>query len=156
MPGLKDVRTSLEVGFPGGELPKRLESCRGRTTRAIEATNDFPFEDAQFEVVMIDGKCVSAAMVKEAHRVLRPDGWLLFVVDERRGAGGAGYTMPEIYTMVREGFNILRAERPPWWKFGRDGHTISISAQKKNWRAYRGFSVGGGLALSPFHSRRGK
>ena len=150
MPPLKDVRTSLEVGFPNGDLPERMARFRGRVTRAIGETDSFPFEDEQFDVVMIDGKIISSALVKEAHRVLHSGGWLLFVVAEKTGQDQSGYTMPEVYSMIREGFNILSVERTPWWRFGRGGRTISIGAQKKNWRSYRSLSVGGQMPISPF------
>ena len=80
MPHLKDIRTSLEVGFPENGVPEAFFRYRGKVMRTIEAVTEFPFEDAQFEVVLMDGAAVSAARVREAHRVLRPDGRLFFVV----------------------------------------------------------------------------
>lgn len=133
MPELKFVRTSLEVGFAEGELPESFIRYRGRASRAIGVMSEFPFEDAQFEVVMMAGAIVSYAMAKEAHRVLRPDGRLYFVVPEKTKKQN-GFTLPEIYSIVREGYNIVDVERPPWWRFGRDGRTITICAQKKNWK----------------------
>ena len=135
MPELKEIRTSLEVGFANGELPERFAHLRGRATRAIGALPEFPYEDRQFEVVLMDGSAVSRKTVKEAHRVLKPEGRLYFVVQEKTKAQD-GFTLPEIYSVVREGFNIVEAERPSWWKFGRAGRTIAICAQKKNWRAH--------------------
>jgi len=152
MSELKPIRTSLEVGYPEGGLPDVFVRYRGRVTRAIPAMAEFPFEDAQFEVVMLDGRAVSRAAVKEAHRVLRPDGRLLFVVDEKT-SGQEGYAMPEVYALVREGFDIRSVVRPPWWRFGRRGRTLTICAFKKNWRAYKGLSRGGSLPLAPFEDR---
>ncbi len=134
MPRLGAVRTSLEVGFPEGEPSERRLRYRGRAYRVIPAQAEYPFEDAQFEVVMLDGSVVNRAAVKEAHRVLRPEGWLYFTVPEK-GKQQEGFTLPDIYSIVREGFNIVEVERPAWWRFGRDGRTITICAQKKNWRA---------------------
>jgi len=129
------VRTSLAVGFPGGEPPERLRPFVGRAHRSIEASAEFPFEDSQFEVVMMDGSCVSAKSVKEAHRVLRPAGRLMFEVAEKTGSQ-EGMSLPDIYKIVREGFNIVEVVRSPWWLFGLRGRTISICAQKKNWRSH--------------------
>ena len=133
MPRLKEIRTSLEVGFPDGVLPDRFAALRGKTTRSVGNLPEFPFEDAQFDVVLMDGAAVSRKSVKEAHRVLKPEGRLFFVVPEKTKTQ-EGFTLPDIYSTVREGFNIIEAVRPPWWLFGCRGRTISICAQKKNWR----------------------
>lgn len=136
MPELKpSVRTSLEVGFPDGEPPEKFLKYRGRAMRSIGCEAAFPFEDAQFEVVLMDGSFVTRASVKEAHRVLRPEGRLYFIVPERVSGGGPGLTLPEIYSIVRDGFNIVEVERPAWWYFGCRGRTLTICAQKKNWRS---------------------
>ena len=131
---LKQVRTSLEVGFPDGVLPERLMALRGRETRSIGNLPEFPYEDAQFEVVLMDGAAVSRKSVKEAHRVLKPEGRLFFTVPERT-KGQEGFTLPDIYSIVREGYNIIEVERPAWWFFGTRGRTITICAKKKNWRS---------------------
>ena len=134
MPQLtENVRTSLAVGFPDSQLPERLKPYVGRAHRSIAAAAEFPYEDSQFEVVLMDGACVNAQSVREAHRVLRPAGRLMFVVNEKTGSQD-GMTLPGVYKIVREGFNIVEVSRPPWWLFGRRGRTIAICAQKKNWR----------------------
>ena len=46
-------RTSLDVGFPDGILPEDYSGFRGKTFRSIGAAEAFPFEDAQFEVVLV-------------------------------------------------------------------------------------------------------
>ena len=131
---LKEIRTSLEVGFPEGSVPEALTRLRGRQTRAIGALTEFPYEDGQFDAVLMDGGSVSAKTVKEAHRVLRPSGRLYFIVPERTKSQD-GYTLPDIYKIVREGFNITEVSRPAWWFFGTRGRTISICATKKAWKA---------------------
>ena len=133
MPQLKEVRTSLEVGFSGGELPERFRHYRGVVTRSIDDMPEFPYEDSQFEVVLMEGKSVSRRSVKEAHRVLKPEGRLFFTVQEKTKSQ-EGLSLPDIYSIVREGYNIVEVERPAWWLFGLRGRTITICAQKKNWR----------------------
>lgn len=130
-----NVRTSLAVGFPEGGMPARLRPFVGRAHRDIAAADAYPFEDSQFDVVMMDGSCVNAKAVREAHRVLRPAGRLLFEVFEKTRRQ-EGMTLPEIYKIVREGFNIVEVVRQPWWLFGLRGRTIAICAQKKNWRSH--------------------
>ena len=49
--------------------------------------------------------------------------------------GFADGALPEIYSIVRNGFNLVGVVRPPWWLFGLRGRTISICAQKKYWKA---------------------
>ena len=133
MPELRDIRASLEVGFRDGERPHRYGRLRGRAWRAIGAVAEFPFEDEQFDVVIMAGGAVSRASVREAHRVLRPEGRLYFTVPQRTKRQ-EGFALPDIYSLVRDGFNIADVERPPWWHFGRGVRTLSICAQKKNWR----------------------
>jgi SAM-dependent methyltransferase len=145
------VKTSLDVGFAGGFLPERYAGLRGRAYRSIGLMPEFPFEDAQFEVVILESSIVGRSIVKEAHRVLKPGGRLFFTVNEKTSKQ-EGFTLPDIYAIVREGFNIIGVERPAWWKFGRGGRTISICAQKKTWKEYKGFGRNATLAVSPFRS----
>jgi SAM-dependent methyltransferase len=129
------IRTSLEVGYSSGGEPTKFAGYRGKEWRSIPLMAEFPYEDSQFEVVMMDGAAVSRASVKEAHRVLRPEGLLLFSVPAKTKKQ-AGYTLPDIYTIVREGFNIVGLERPAWWKFwSSTGQVLTIHALKKNWKA---------------------
>ena len=134
MSHLREIRTSLEVGFPEGTLPDAFVNFRGKQTRAIGAVAEFPYEDGQFDAVLMDGGVVSAKTVREAHRVLRPEGRLFFTVPERTKKQ-EGYTLPDIYSIVREGFNITEVTRPAWWFFGSRGRSISICATKKAWKA---------------------
>ena len=127
------VRTSLEVGFPEGTLPEAFANLRGRQTRAIGNVAEFPYEDRQFDVVLMSGDVVSAKSVKEAHRVLRPEGRLFFTVDERTKSQ-AGYTLPDIYSIVRGGFNLTELTRPRWCFLLRRRRTLTICATKKNWK----------------------
>ena len=128
------VRTSLEVGFPGGALPARFAALRGRAWRATDRADALPYEDAQFEVVLMDGSAVSRQAVKEAHRVLKPDGRLYFSVPEKTRKQ-AGLSLPDVYSIVRDGFNIVEVERPDRWRFWRRDRTLTICAKKKNWKA---------------------
>jgi len=130
---LKDIRTSLEVGFPKDGFPDAFVRYRGQETRSIGAVASFPYEDEQFNVVIMDGAAVSVARVKEAHRVLRPNGCLFFSV-RAKTKNQDGYTLPDIYSVVRNGFNIVDLERPHWWLFGLGGRKITICAQKKTWK----------------------
>ena len=131
---MNEVRTSLEVGFPGGTLPEAFAKFRGRQTRAIGNVAEFPYEDRQFDVVLMSGDVVSAKSVKEAHRVLRPEGRLFFTVDERTKSQ-AGFTLPDIYSIVRGGFNITELTRPRWSFLLRRRRTLTICATQKNWKS---------------------
>lgn len=135
------VKTSLAVGFGTKGLPEAFLCHRGRDHRSVPLTPEFPYEDAQFEVVMLDGAAVSRASVREAHRVLRPEGHLYFIVPEKTRSQ-VGFTMPDIYSIVRDGFSIVGLERPAWWRFGRNGRTLTIAARKQTWRTYRGLGRG--------------
>ena len=127
------VRTSLEVGFPSGALPVRFAALRGRVWRSADTATDLPFEDAQFEVVILDASAVSRPAVKEAHRVLKPAGRLCFAVPEKTRRQD-GFTLPDVYSLVRDGFNIVEVERPDRWRFWRRDRTLTICARKKNWK----------------------
>ena len=133
MSHLREIRTSLEVGFPEGTLPEAFVRLRGRQTRSIGVLAEFPYEDGQFDVVLMDGGVVSAKTIREAHRVLRPEGRLFFIVPEKTKKQD-GFTLPDIYSIVRDGFNITELTRPAWWFFGRRGRTFTICATKKNWK----------------------
>ena len=133
MSELREIRSSLEVGYAKGGLPEKLVRFRGKVTRAIGLAAEFPFEDAQFDVVMMDGGAVMRASVKEAHRVLKPEGRLYFVVPEKTKTQ-EGFSLPDVYSIVREGFNIVDVERPAWWVLGCRRRTLTICAKKKTWR----------------------
>lgn len=149
---LQRVRTGLTVAIEDGSFLDAVKSLRGGVWMSVPATEELPFEDGQFEVVVMDGSVVSRENVREAHRVMRPDGCLFFVVNERTG-NQDGFTPPEIYKIVREGFDIVELSRPKWWLFGRRGHTMTVCARKKAWREHKGLNRGGQLPFTPFRSR---
>ena len=130
---MTDVRASLEVGFSEGALPEAFADLRGLQARAIGNMPEFPYENAQFDVVLMDAAAVSLKSVKEAHRVLKPEGRLFFTVPEKTKTQD-GFSLPDVYSIVRGGFNITEVTRPPWWFFGRRGRTLTICAKKKNWK----------------------
>jgi len=136
MPDLKKsggIRTSLEVGFPNGELPEKYLQYRGRATRSIGDVISFPFEDEQFETVMMDTSVVDADTTREAHRVLRPCGRLYFTVPMPTKSH-PGVTLADVYSLLRHGFNLVEVQRTPWWAFWKRERFLSICAEKKNWR----------------------
>lgn len=134
MPDLKEVRTSLEVGFTAGSLPERFIRYRGRATRSLEVKGEFPYEDAQFQVVMIDALSLTQESVREVHRVLRPEGWLFFEIAEGKYLKNSGKSLSDIFALLKDGFNIVEVERASWWSRWRGNGVTVISAQKKRWR----------------------
>lgn len=140
------VRSGLDVGFDDEDVSRTLREFRGGVWMSIGNRPDFPFEDAQFEVVVMNGSMVSRDSVREANRILRPDGCLFFTVPERTRSQ-VGLTPPEIYRIIREGFDILAVKRPAWWTFGFRGHTLTVCARKKAWREHKGIFREG---YSPF------
>lgn len=145
------IRAGLAVGC-GAEAVAALKALRGGVWMATPVAGALPFEDSQFDVVVLDGASVTRENVREAHRVLRPSGCLFFTVNERTGSQD-GFTAPEIYKIVREGYDIVELKRPRWWTFGRKGHTMTVCAQMKAWREHKGFIRDGALPFTPFRSR---
>lgn len=147
------VHAGLAVGFGDPSVLDALKALRGGVWMASETPSDLPFEDVQFEVVVMDGRVVGRGNVREANRVLKPEGCLFFSVEEKTGKQQYGLTPPEIYRIVREGFDIVELKRPKWWTFGRMGRTLTVCARKKAWREHRGFTCSGNLPFTPFRSR---
>ena len=52
------IRTGLAVGFADDGLMNALRDMRGGLWRSVPLTAELPFEDAQFEVVAMDGAVV--------------------------------------------------------------------------------------------------
>lgn len=146
------VRAGLVVGYSDNTTAV-LKSHREGVWIEIPLSREFPFDDSQFEVIVMHGSGVSRERVREANRILKPEGCLFFTVNERTGNATDGYTAPELYKMVREGFDIVELKRPKWWKFGRDGKTMTVCARKKAWREHKGFIREGCLPFTPFRSR---
>ena len=46
-----------------------------------------------------------------------------------------GFTLPDIYSIVRGGFNITELTRPRWCFLLRRRRTLTICATKKNWKS---------------------
>lgn len=130
------VRTSLEVGFPGGELAEEYRQFRGKNWRSVGVMEELPYEDEQFQVVILHESAVNRKAVKEAHRVLKKEGTLLFTVRDRGKSTvkGAGFTSPEVCSILRDGFNIVGIEGTPFWNFWTRPRLLSFRAQKKNWK----------------------
>lgn len=146
------VRSALMVGFRGNDAQELLSSHRPGVWMNTGAEAELPFEDGQFEVVIVATSAVSREMVREVNRVLTSGGSMFFTVNEKTRSE-EGYTPPEIYRLIREGFDILSVRRPPWWVFGKRGHTLTVCARKKAWREHKGFRRDGTYLFTPFHRK---
>ena len=140
------------MGFADPAERDGLAALRGGDWRQVGAGGEFPYEDAQFDIVVIDRSALKRECVREAHRVLRPNGCLVFTVPERNGRQD-GYDLPAIYAVVRDGFDILGLRRSPRWPFVRRGRMLTVCARKKAWKNYKGFVRDGSLPFSPFRPR---
>lgn len=124
----RDVRTALTVGFEGEKKDEITTQCSAQW-RSISCSEEFDFEDSQFDLVVFDGSKISMKLVREAHRVLRPNGKLLFSI-------AGNYTVPDIYRIIGAGFDIPVILKPEWWKFWQHSRVFTIFANKKTWKRH--------------------
>ncbi|MGN0853244.1 MAG: methyltransferase domain-containing protein [Kiritimatiellia bacterium] len=164
---LPRVRAGLDVGFANPAASRLFRESRGgvwmtvengvhlrsRTAASMDPKTvlqlgdacELPFEDNQFEVVLLSAAMLRqhparvASLVREIHRVLQGGGCLIFAVDEA-SSGSEGYSQRRIYELLRDGFDVVGLKRPPWWRFGRAGRLMTVCARRKNWRN-RGRSI---------------
>lgn len=172
---VKDVRAGVDVGFADAELSKAFRQSHAgvwmtvedgtaardatasvldpKTVLLLGAGGELPFEDHQFEVVLLAATLLAQSrerldtLVREVHRILQGGGCLFFTVDEA-AAGGAGWTQRAVYELLRDGFDVVELRRPPWWKFGTAGRTLTVCARRKNWRNRGTPIVGAALPVS--------
>ena len=155
------VRAGVDVGFADVEISKSVRQAHAgvwmtvedgatardaaagaldpKTVLQLGSGGELPFEDHQFEVVLLAASLFAQSrprldmLVREVHRILQGGGCLFFTVDEA-AAGGAGWTQRAIYELLRDGFDVVELRRPPWWRFGTAGRTLTVCARRKNWR----------------------
>lgn len=159
------IRTGLDVGFADAAFSLSLRKLRGGvwmtvvadefaraavenalpagTVLRLGAGETLPFDDDQFEVVVMNGEVISQTLVREIHRVLLPAGCLFFSVNEEK-KGGRDSTLSRLYNLfLKNGFDITGVSRPPWWRFGAAGRILTVCARKKAWKEHRSLKVWG-------------
>ena len=151
----KKIRSGLAIGFSDNTVENYLREARGGIWISTPQEDELPFENDQFEVVVVDTKAVSRAIVHEVNRILIYGGCMFFAVNETSGST-PGYNAPEIYKLVREGFDILSVKKPNWWYFGLKGTAFTVCARKKAWREHKGFLHDGVHLFEPFVARTRK
>ena len=157
------IRAGLDVGFADADVSAALRKLRGGVWMTVEADavaceavsgrlqpgtvlrmgagEVLPFDDDQFEVVALNGAAISQQIVREIHRVLLPAGCLFFTVGELK-KGGRDSTLSRLYNLfLKNGFDITGLSRPPWWRFGVAGRTLTVCARKKAWKEHRSLKV---------------
>lgn len=168
------VRAGVDAGFGDASVSQALRTSSpgvwmtvedGAATRAHVAETidpktvlqlgtggEMPFDDHQFEVVVLSAALLSedrgraCAVVRETHRILQGGGCLIFSVDE--ACPGAVFTQRGIYELLKDGFDVVGLKRPPWWKFGAAGRTLTICARRKTWRSRSAQIVGAAMPVS--------
>ena len=124
-----------------------------KTVLVLGADGELPFEDHQFEVVLLAAALFAQprgrleTLVRETHRILQGGGCLYFTVEEATGANG-GWTQRAVYELLRDGFDVVGLKRPSWWRFGTTGRTLTVCARRKNWRNRGTPIVGAALPVS--------
>ena len=154
------VRAGVDAGFGDASVSQTLRaSCPGvwmtvedgpaararvaesldpKTVLQLGVGGEMPFDDHQFEVVVLSAALLSGdrartdTVVRETHRILQGGGCLVFSVDE--AASGVGFSQRGIYDLLKDGFDVVGLKRPPWWKFGAAGRTLTVCARRKTWR----------------------
>ena len=128
------------------------ESLDPKTVLQLGVGGEMPFDDHQFEVVVLSAALLSGdrartdAVVRETHRILQGGGCLVFSVDE--AGSGMGFSQRGIYDLLKEGFDVVGLKRPPWWKFGAAGRTLTVCARRKTWRRRSAPIVGEAMPVS--------
>ena len=84
--------------------------------------------------------------MRETHRILQGGGCLVFSVDESGAVSGFGQR--GIYDLLKDGFDVVGLKRPPWWKFGVAGRTLTVCARRKTWRRRSAPIVGEAMPVS--------
>ena len=169
------VRAGVDVGFADAGFSQTLRQAHAgvwmtvedgtdahaATTAALDpktvlllgAGGELPFEDHQFEVVLLAAALLArprerlGTLIREAHRILQGGGCLYFTVEEA-ARGGGGWTQRAVYELLRDGFDVVGLKRPPWWRFGMAGRTLTVCARRKNWRNRGTLIVGAALPVS--------
>ena len=168
------VRAGVDAGFGDANVSQALRAaCPGvwmtvedgagaragvaaaldpKTVQQLGAGGEMPFDDHQFEVVVLSAALLAGAraradtVVRETHRILQGGGCLVFSVDETDGA--AGFSQRGVYDLLKDGFDVVGLKRPPWWKFGAAGRTLTVCARRKTWRSRSAPIVGETLPVS--------
>jgi len=168
------VRAGVDAGFGNASVSQALRTAspgvwmtveEGAATRALVSETidpktvlqlgtggEMPFDDHQFEVVVLAAALLSGnrnradAVVRETHRILQGGGCLIFSVDE--AGAGAGFTQRGLYELLKDGFDVVGLKRPPWWKFGAAGRTLTVCARRKTWRSRSAQIVGAAMPVS--------
>jgi SAM-dependent methyltransferase len=169
------VRAGVDVGFADVDLSRMVRNSHAGVWMTVEdgaaarnaaasgldpktvllmgAGGELPFEDHQFDVVLLAAALFAQSrqrlgmLVREVHRILQGGGRLFFTVDEV-SKDGIGWTQRAVYELLRDGFDVVELKRPPWWRFGTAGRTLTVCARRKNWRN-RGIPiVGAALPVS--------
>jgi len=169
------VRAGVDIGFADAAFSLALRQSRAgvwmtvedgvgardaaasaldpKTVLQLGAGGELPFEDRQFEVVLLSAAMLAqprerlGTLVREAHRILQGGGCLYFTVDEASG-DGAGWSQRAVYELLRDGFDVVGLRRPPWWRFGTAGRTLTVCARRKNWRNRGTPIVGAAMPVS--------
>ena len=172
---LTRVRAGLDIGFADAAVSRLFREARGgvwmtvengvhlreltagsldpKTVLQLGDDCELPFEDNQFEVVLLSTSMLLqhsarvAKLVREIHRVLQGGGCLIFAVEEA-SSGTSGYSQRSIYELLRDGFDVVGLKRPPWWKFGTAGRLMTVCARRKNWRNRGRSIVGASMPVS--------
>ena len=170
------VRAGVDVGFADAAFSQAIRQAHAGVWMTVEdgvaardasasaldpktvlqmgTGGELPFEDHQFEVVLLAAAMFAgpgerlATLVRETHRILQGGGCLYFTVEEAAGGGGSGWTQRAIYELLRDGFDVVGLKRPPWWKFGSAGRTMTVCARRKNWRNRGTPIVGAAMPVS--------
>ena len=155
------VRAGVDNGFSDAETSRLIRAAHGgvwmtvepdaasraataarldpKTVLALGAGGELPFEDHQFEVVLLSRRMLDGprarveTLVREAHRVLQGGGCLVFTVEES-ATEDRGWTARAVYDLLRDGFDMVGLKRPSWWRFGTAGRTLTVCAGRKTWR----------------------
>lgn len=169
------VRAGLDVGFADVAVSRALRETHAgvwmtvedgataretlaavldpKTVLMLGAGGELPFEDRQFDVVLLASSLFRHArerletLVRETHRVLQGGGCLFFTVDEVV-SGGIGWTPRAVYELLRDGFDVVGLKKPAWWRFGTTGRMLTVCARRKNWRNRGTPIVGAAMPVS--------
>ena len=159
--GDASVSQALRAASPGVWMTvEDGPSARARVAAALDpktvlqlgAGGEMPFDDHQFEVVVLAAALLAGdrartgTMVRETHRILQGGGCLVFSVAET--GVGEGFSQRGVYDLLKDGFDVVGLKRPPWWKFGAAGRTLTVCARRKTWRRRSALIVGEAMPVS--------